>query len=124
MADNNFNEIFEKITSNPDIIEKLSSITKDISKENPYDSLPNIIDAISPAFNSIKQEENTDKTDTPPKETSENKLAIPIAKLGEKITKNSKLLIALKPYLCKERCEIIDTVVKIAQASDIMKFVK
>lgn len=124
MAENNFDAILEKIASSPDIIEKISTITKGLSQDSTYDSLPKIMEAIAPALNGKEAEEKSEKTDTPKGESAKNDLYAPLLKLGEKITKNSKLLLALKPYLSQERCEIIDTVVKIAQVGDLMKLVK
>ena len=124
MAENNFDAILEKIASSPDIIEKISTITKGLSQDSTYDSLPKIMEAIAPALNGEAAEEKSEKTDTPKGESTKNDLYAPLLKLSEKITKNSKLLLALKPYLSRERCEIIDTVVKIAQVGDLMKLVK
>jgi len=124
MAEGSFEEILEKISKNPDIIEKITAITKDTSKESPYDRLPEIMSAIAPALSNEASEEKAEKTDTPPEKSDLADIGLPIAKLGEKIAKNSKLLLALKPYLSRERGEIIDTVVKLAQVSDLMKLVK
>ena len=124
MAESSFDEILERIAKSPDIIEKINSITKGTSSESPYDRLPEIMAAISPALGEEKERGNEEKTDTPPDKSPFGALDLPIAKIGEKIAKNSKLLIALKPYLCKERCEIIDTVVQLAQVTDLMKLAK
>lgn len=124
MADSTFDEIFERIASNPDIIEKISSITKGISQDSSYDSLPKIMEAIAPILEGNESDKKSEKADTSPTKNTTNDLSAPLLKLSEKITKNSKLLIALKPYLSRERCEIIDTVVKFAQVGDLMKLVK
>lgn len=124
MAESSLDEILEKISKSPDIIEKISAITKGASDESQLDRLPEIIAAISPALSGEKSNNKDEKTDTPPEKSILGDLDLPIAKIGEKITKNSKLLMALKPYLCKERCEIIDAVVKLAQVTDLMKLVK
>ncbi len=124
MAESDFTEILEKIANNPDVIEKLTSITQSTAKDSPQEGLSKIMDAISPLINQISSEGKVEKSDTPPSKTDEPPLSVPLAKLGEKITKNSKLLMALKPYLSRERCEIIDTIVKIAQVGDLMKLVK
>lgn len=124
MAENSFDEILDNIAKNPDIIEKLSTISEGISRENPYDSLPKIMSAIAPALQEKSSDEKGEKTDTPPEKNSLGDLGIPVAKLGEKIAKNSKLLLALKPYLNRERSEIIDTVIKLSQVTDLMKLIK
>lgn len=131
MAESSFEEILEKISKSPDIIEKISSITKNASSTNPYESLPEIMSAIAPALqdeggkqNEEKEGRNMEKTDTPPEKNDFGELGLPIGKIAEKITKNSKLLLALKPYLNRERSEIIDTVLKLAQVTDLMKLIK
>lgn len=131
MAD--FEEILKKITDNEDVMSKISEISKK-SDGDVTDKLPDIIAAISPLMNGEKNvEQNSDfseKTDTSASKNEESpssfdsKLAIPVAKLGEKITKNSKLLLALKPYLSKNRCDVVDSIVKMAQVADLMKLMK
>lgn len=131
MAESSFEEILEKISNSPDIIEKISSITKNASSSNPYESLPEIMAAIAPALQDKdgKQDiqnksQSAEKTDTPPEKSDFGELGLPIGKIAEKITKNSKLLLALKPYLNRERSEIIDTVLKLSQVTDLMKLIK
>ena len=124
MADNNFDEILEKIASNPGIIEKISHISENVTNNNAQESLAKIMEAISPVVAPKENDKSGEKSDTPPVKSNDTPFSLPIAKLGEKIAKNSKLLIALKPYLSAERCEIIDTVIKIAQVGDLMKLVK
>lgn len=123
MAEFSFEEILEKISKNPDVIEKITSIAKNAG-DNPYEHLSEIMSAIAPTINNENdemKEEVAEKVNSAPKAAG---LDIPIAKLGEKITKNSKLLLALKPYLSRERSDLIDMVIKMAQVTDLMKLVK
>ena len=124
MAENDFNEIFGKIAANPDIVEKLTSITQGVAKENTEEGLSKIMETISPLINKSLDNQKEEKTDTPSKKNDEQNLSLPLSKLTEKIAKNTKLLIALKPYLSQERCEIIDAIIKVAQVGDFMKLVK
>ena len=124
MADNTFEEILESISKNPNIVEKISEISKSSNKDNIYDSLPKIMYILSPLLSSEETKESNEKATTPLPKSEADSLSVPLARLGEKITKNSGLLLALKPYLNKERGEIIDTVVKIAQLGDLMKLIK
>lgn len=130
MADINFDEVLSKITSNPDIMEKISQIASKGDKDNIADKLPDVIAAISPAINDSENKKSDEKTDTPANKTEKSDANInphfplPINKLSEKISKNSKLLLALRPYLSKERSDIIDNIVKMAQVADLMKNVK
>lgn len=124
MAENSLEEMLERISKNPDLIEKISSIAKGTSSGNPYDSLPEIMSAISPVLQEAKDDGKIEKTYTPPEKSEFGDLGLPIAKISEKIAKNSKLLVALKPYLSRERSEIIDTIVKLSQVTDLMKLMK
>ena len=124
MAEMNLDEIFKKIASSPDIVDKIMTATKNSENDEGSNQLSKIIDAISPVINQSKDEAESEKTDTPPRENQEQLLSQPLSRLGEKINKNSKLLLALKPYLSSERSEIIDTIVKIAQVGDLMKLLK
>lgn len=124
MAEMNLDEIFKKIANSPDIVDKIMAATKNSENDEGSNQLSKIIDAISPVINQSKDEAESEKTDTPPRENQEQLLSQPLSRLGEKINKNSKLLLALKPYLSSERSEIIDTIVKIAQVGDLMKLLK
>ena len=126
MADLSFDEMLSKITSDPSIMAKISEIAKDGSTESVTDKIQNVIATISPSINN----QSNEKSDTSEGkiEDSSNTLnsVLPnsFSKLSEKISKNQKLLLALKPYLSKERCEIVDSIVKMAQVADLMKIVK
>ena len=128
MADSSFDDILKKITENPELMTKISQIAKSTDGESLADKLPSVISVISNAIDN--NGDKSEKNDTPPDKndvTSEKAIsdfALPVAKLQEKITKNSKLLIALKPYLSKERCDIVDSIIKMAQVADLMKLIK
>jgi tetratricopeptide (TPR) repeat protein len=85
MADSTFDEIFERIASNPDIIEKISSITKGMSRDSSYDSLPKIMEAIAPVLEGNESDKKSEKADTPPAKNATNDLSAPLLKLSEEI---------------------------------------
>lgn len=137
MSEFNFDEILNKIGENPDIVSKITQISK--SGES-NDKLSEMISALSPLFDSTstaQPDENdknrnatNEKADTFPAKTegeaikSDAILTIPIMKITEQIKKNSALLSALKPYLNKSRCDLIDSVLKMAQVADLMRLLK
>ena len=126
MAENSLEEMLKKIMDNPDIMSKVSSIAERSKDKGLENTLPEIIEAISPQISKNK-DENDEKTDTSSAKNEKIDASLPtdaFSKLGEKITKNSKLLIALKPYLSKERGDMIDSIVKIAQIADLMKLAR
>lgn len=135
MSDNSIESILSMISKNPDLVNKISSAVQsggdDLSK-----SLSSVISLISEsqekegdAVSSF--EETTETTDTPPKEfqmagnfSSNSKTDSFLLSLSKSISKNSSLFLALKPYLSKSRCEMIDTVVKISQIANVMNLAK
>ena len=139
MSENSIESVLSMISSNPDLINKISSAVQaggdDLSK-----NLSSVISLIS---ESQIQSNKADEKSALPVEEKEAKIDTPADKIGnsaeflldgkansflstlsKSISKNSSLLIALKPYLSKNRCEIIDTVIKISQLSNIMNLVK
>lgn len=139
MSENSIESVLSMISSNPDLINKISSAVQaggdDLSK-----NLSSVISLISESQN---QSNKADEKSTLPAEEKEAKIDTPadeiensaeflldgkansfLSTLSKSISKNSSLLIALKPYLSKNRCEIIDTVIKISQLSNIMNLVK
>lgn len=139
MSENSIESVLSMISSNPDLINKISSAVQaggdDLSK-----NLSSVISLISESQN---QSNKADEKSALPAEEKEAKIDTPVDKIGnsaeflldgkansflstlsKSISKNSSLLIALKPYLSKNRCEIIDTVIKISQLSNIMNLVK
>ena len=130
MAELSFDEILNKLTQNPDIMAKIRDISKGGDATDLSEKLPLAIEAISPLLNSNtpnKQSEETQSSDTPAAKNEKSpfsSLPIPIDRLGEKISKSAPLLLALKPYLSKERSDIIESIVRVAQITDIMKLTK
>ena len=130
MSELSFEDLFRQITENPELMTKISKIAKENEGGGLEASLPKIIEAIKPEMNntnaeiSLNKSENTDKSTDKTINLDQSSLSSPINKIGEKINKNSKLLIALKPYLSKERCDIIESVVKLAQIADLMKLAR
>ena len=129
MADLNIEEILNQITGNSELMEKISQISKS-GDGSISDKLPEVIKVIAPSIDEENKSTTNENTATPedkssPKnESSPTHLPFQIDRITETISKNSKLLVALKPYLSKERSDIIDSIVKMAQVADLMKHVK
>ena len=127
--DNNLGDILSSIMNDSDLINKIKDTVKsnDNSGTLPLES---VISLISPKLNESKKNDNTQNN---PNEGIDNSSASSnatfdklnslsfIGSISETISKNSPLLLALKPYLSKDRCDIIDSVVKISQITDALK---
>ena len=127
--DNNLSDILSSIMNDSDLINKIKDTVKsnDNSGTLPLES---VISLITPKLNESKKNDNTQNN---PNEGIDNSSASSnttfdklsslsfIGSISETISKNSPLLLALKPYLSKDRCDIIDSVVKISQITDALK---
>ena len=126
MADFNIEDLLSSITSNPELMGKISNI-KNSNDKDISQALPDIISLLSPLVDNSskeKQEESGEKADSREMKEDTAKIPLHLADLSERIRKNSDLLLALKPYLKKERGEIIDSIVKMAQVANLMKLAK
>ena len=139
MSDNSIESVLSMISSNPELINKISSAVQaggdDLSK-----NLSSVISLISESQHKNAKNEkdaqifsdyNDEKPDTPVGkfEKTDDFLHLGgtdsiLFKLSKSITRNAPLLLALKPYLSKSRCDMIDTAVKISQLSSIMNIAK
>ena len=133
MAELSFEEAFKKITESPDIMSKISELSKEGSANGIEDVLPKLMSILSSEIGenaTVSDNGNQEKTDTPPTKLqdsgdfSQNPLSLPLLKISNSISKNSSLLCALKPYLSKERADVIDSILKIAQVTELMKLAR
>lgn len=117
MAD--FEDIISSITSNPDIMSKISEIAK--SKGDGTDPLPDVMAAIAPLMNSKKSE--NDKKDG--EEEAEKIPASVINSLaGGTAGSSASLLKALKPFVNSERKDLIDKITRISGIAELVKKVR
>ena len=145
MSNNSFESILSMISSNPELLNKISSAVKDGGgdMEKSLSSVVSLIsenqgainnDTKNSLFNEIVPEEkpiqNEEKIDT---EVDKNEILSEVfnknpdsflLSFTKSISKNSAFLLALKPYLNKERKDIIDSVVRISQLASIMNLAK
>ena len=134
MAENSFEDIISKISSNPELINKISSAVKNEDGDMGA-SLSSVVEILSESedIKSAVKGESSDKENEPILDTSlsiseksENKTGIEgiLFSFCRTISKNSPLLLALKPYLCKEKCDMIDNVIKISRLAGIVNLAK
>ncbi|MGM9646048.1 MAG: hypothetical protein ACI3XS_05115 [Eubacteriales bacterium] len=139
MNENNFEDILSSVMSNEDLMGKISGIVKSNKSGDVTNSLPDVIAALSPVINGNKKNdsENKDeqsfesniKSESEKSNTAETFLKSGIdsgniLSLLANSGRSSKLLLALKPYVSKERKEMIDTIVRVSQIADIIKTVR
>ena len=130
MAENSFEDIISKIGSNPELLNKISSAIKD-SDQDMGAALSSVIGILSDS-NELKDVEGKAEKepildtslDILPKNESKTGIEGVLLSFCQIITKNSPLLIALKPYLCKEKCDMIDNIVKLSRLAGIINLAK
>ena len=90
-------------------------------------SLNDVISLISPKLHQNREENDIEISTEENKNNLSNNSGIDkssklsfMNSLSHSISKNSELLLALKPYLSKERSQMIDGVVKISKITDTL----
>ena len=124
--DKGLESVLSSITSNKELMEKISKTVKS-GQGSQESTLADVISLISPIISDKSQDNQEENDDAPHNESaiksiSDSKDSF-IESFGKSITKNSALLIALKPYLSKERCQMIDGILRISQLTDIIKLI-
>ena len=133
--ENNIENIISSAIGNPELLEKISSTLK----ENDGDigkSLGDVISLLTGEGNN--NEESEAKKEKEGKENTNNlgqilelfssfgnglKKGTMIGNVLDSLEKSLPLLIALKPFLSRSRCELIDTLLKISKLSSIVNLV-
>lgn len=144
MSDNSLEKILAGITSNPELMEKIST-TVNSGSGDMEKTLSSVISLISGTQSNTKSIDSESENIAPKEEKHEdfgrnsdtllekndnkenlydkNQLSF-LNTFANSISKNSDFLLALKPYLNKERKEIIDNVVRISKIASIMNLAK
>lgn len=115
----NLESILSSVMSDEGLMDRIKNSVK--NKENPS-SLNDVISLIAPKLLDKSEKNSESKNEINLKENLEIKSSIPfIYSISNSISKNSDLLLALKPYLSKERGQIIDGMIKLSQIADALK---
>lgn len=130
--ENSIDSILSSVMENEDLMSKIRDTVKRKNGDTAS-SLEDVISLIAPALNTDKNESaNQENTDTGQGKNEnhseasninlrEKEISSFLSSFSHTISRNTGLLIALKPYLCKERCQMIDSVVKISKLTEALK---
>lgn len=122
--------ILSSVMGNEELMSKIRD-TVQSKNGDTASSLEDVISLIAPALKSKGSDtdgsntstgqgkSNTDKSDAV--NLKEKEISSFLSSFSHTISKNTGLLIALKPYLSKERCQMIDSVVKISRLAEALK---
>ena len=116
----NLESILSSVMSDEGLMDKIKAVVK--GQESQSSSISDVVSLIAPKLFDTTEKVSTHENNINSKEITEVKTSIPfINSISNTISKNSELLIALKPYLSKERCQIINSVIKLSQIADTLK---
>lgn len=118
--DNNISSILSSVMDNQDLMDRIKGIVKSNNGDTGA-SLEDVVSLIASSTGSPSNDNTTKESSNKDNESSSTNEFI--SSLSHSISKNSSLLIALKPYLSKERCHMIDNVVKISQLANALKLI-
>ena len=125
-----FDEMLNKITSDKELMAKISQVVKNNEGGEIKDTLPDVLSLITSSEStedkknddaeksSEKAEKESSVTDNATKSSKD--LTSLIGSLGNQISNSSQLLLAIKPYLNKNRQEMIDTMVKLSSLAKVI----
>ena len=110
MSESSFDSLLSSVLGNEELMNKISSIAS--AHQNSDEALSEVIETIATTMNTPKQESHESE------------------KVGENgrarfdASKNTKLLSALKPYLSEKRAQMIDSILRVEQIAELIKFTR
>ena len=113
-------EILSSVMGNEELMSKIKDAVKNGGGDSSS-SLENVISLISPCAQDTSHETDEGANGIS-KNEPEEKLSV-ISSLGDIISRNTPLLCALKPYLSKEKCQLIDSIVRISKISGVLDLI-
>ena len=116
---NSIESILSSVMGNEDLMNKIRDTVKSKNGDSAS-SLEDVISLIAPALKE-SQEDTIEEKKIEEQSIKENELGSFLLTLSNTISKNTDLLIALKPYLNKDRSQMIDGVVKISKLTEALK---
>lgn len=117
----NLETILSSVMNDEELMNKIKNTVKK-NDDNSSSSLDEVISLIAPKLNTKNDNNTESSTKTNNSESIDINSSLSfVSSISNTISKNSGLLLALKPYLSKERCQIIDSVVKLSQIADTLK---
>ena len=122
MAEGHVNEVLSSVLSNEELMNKISGIISSSKSENKEDVLPEVISAMASEIKPKEEGKNAKKgEDVSEKEEKSADVSV----FPSHSSKDSAALLkAMKPFLSKERCEMVDNLLKFEQLSELIKLTR
>ncbi|MBQ8840578.1 MAG: hypothetical protein IJ004_04595 [Clostridia bacterium] len=130
MIEGSFEEMLSSVTSNKELMSKISQIVDNKNGEIS-DTLPDVLALLSKHIDkkddgeqnnlqSVKSKTDSDDREAISSGILDNGMVKLISSLCKEISKSSKLLLAIKPYLSKGRQDTISTILKLSSLSSVL----
>ena len=107
MSEPSFDTLLSSVLGNEELLNKISGIAS--SHENSDEALSEVIKTIATTID-VPKLEDSDKKDS--------------SLIRKDKSKNTKLLVALKPYLSDKRAQMIDNILRIEQIAELIKLTR
>ena len=114
----NIEDILSSVMNNEDLMKKIKDTIQ--NSDNNSSAIKDVVSLISPSVEGTSDTDNDTREVVNEEDTKKNNSPSIVSSLSDIISKNSGLLLALKPYLNKERCQLIDGMIKLSQISNVL----
>ena len=122
MAEGNVNAMLSSVLGNEELMKKISGIISSSKSENKEDVLPDVISAMASEINIKEAKDSSEKTEEVSKKEEK---PVDVSVFSSHSSKDSAALLkAIKPFLSKERCDMVDNLLKFEQLSELIKFTR
>lgn len=122
MAEGNVNAMLSSVLGNEELMKKISGIISSSKSENKEDVLPDVISAMANEINIKEAKDSSEKTEEVSKKEEK---PVDVSVFSSHSSKDSAALLkAIKPFLSKERCDMVDNLLKFEQLSELIKFTR
>lgn len=123
MSEKSFEEMLSSVTNNPDLMKKISQLVENNKNGEISDTLPDVLSLLSSHIKGtddenkpiVDEEKIAKEEDTP-----DLNVVKMVGSLSKEISKSTKLLLAIKPYLSQGRQDMIGNILKLSSLSNVL----
>ena len=119
MSDTSFESTLSSIASNPELLNKISNVVKNNKSGEISDTLPDVLSILSESMGKGQGNDDT-KDDAVEAQSSQDATIGIIGEIGTQIKKSTPLLLAIKPYLNKNRQGLVENLVKLSSLASVI----
>ncbi len=124
MSEKSFEEMLSSVTANPELMGKISQLVEKNKNGEISDTLPDVLSLLSSHIKNDEKNNEQPVADEEKSEKEDNAADVNVIKmvgsLSKEISKSTKLLLAIKPYLNQGRQEMISNILKLSSLSSVL----